>query len=149
MLRKFWGPWDGCPLFSALSESDTQLTAEPRQPYGHALMGVRVLKFDGAIAPRVLKFDSGPAAEGCGGRVTFIEGASLYKTFTIGLLPVGKPYNRHAGEEMQSPFGGWRHHLSPASGGTITRAYCRAAYEARLRGVLFCPLHRGKSGEAG
>ena len=28
-----------------------------------------------------------------------------------------------------SPFGGWRHHLSPASGGTITRAYCRAIYE--------------------
>ena len=26
-------------------------------------MGVRVLKFDGAIAPRVLKFDSGSAAE--------------------------------------------------------------------------------------
>ena len=24
-----------------------------------------------------------------------------------------------AGEEMQSPFGGWRHHLSPASGGTM------------------------------
>ncbi|EHO62935.1 hypothetical protein HMPREF9453_01114 [Dialister succinatiphilus YIT 11850] len=50
-----------CPL----SESDTQPTAEPPPPYGHALMGVRVLKFDGAIAPRVLKFDSGPAAEGC------------------------------------------------------------------------------------
>ena len=76
------------------------------------LWGLRVLKFDGAIAPRVLKFDSGFAAEGCGGRLTFIEGASLYKTFTIGLLPVGKPYNRHAGEEMQSPFGGWRHHLA-------------------------------------
>ena len=58
-------------------------------------------------------------------------------------------YNRPAGEEMHSPFGGWRHHLSPASGGTITRAYCRAAYEERSRGVLFCPLHRGKSGEAG
>ena len=29
--------------------------------------GLRVLKFDGAIAPRVLKFDSGYAAEGCGG----------------------------------------------------------------------------------
>ena len=29
----------------------------------------RVLKFDGAIAPRVLKFDSGYAAEGCGGRL--------------------------------------------------------------------------------
>ena len=30
--------------------------------------GMKVLKFDGAIAPRVLKFDSGYAAEGCGGR---------------------------------------------------------------------------------
>ena len=30
------------------------------------LWGLRVLKFDGAIAPRVLKFDSGFAAEGCG-----------------------------------------------------------------------------------
>ncbi len=39
--------------------------------------GLRVLKFDGAIAPRVLKFDSGFAAEGCGGRLTFIEGALL------------------------------------------------------------------------
>ncbi len=33
------------------------------------LWGLRVLKFDGAIAPRVLKFDSGYAAEGCGGRL--------------------------------------------------------------------------------
>ena len=39
--------------------------------------GLRVLKFDGAIAPRVLKFDSGSAAEGCCGRLTFIEGALL------------------------------------------------------------------------
>ena len=41
------------------------------------LWGLKVLKFDGAIAPRVLKFDSGFAAEGCGGRFTFIEGALL------------------------------------------------------------------------
>ncbi len=46
-------------------------------PYGQALTGVKVLKFDGAIAPRVLKFDSGSAAEGCGGLLTFIEGALL------------------------------------------------------------------------
>ncbi len=32
------------------------------------LWGLKVLKFDGAIAPRVLKFDSGSAAEGCCGR---------------------------------------------------------------------------------
>ena len=38
-------------------------------PYGQALTGLRVLKSDGAIAPRVLKFDSGFAAEGCGGRL--------------------------------------------------------------------------------
>ena len=38
-------------------------------PWGQALTGVRVLKFDGAGAPRVLKFDSGYAAEGCGGRL--------------------------------------------------------------------------------
>ena len=37
--------------------------------WGQALTGLRVLKFDGAIAPRVLKFDSGYAAEGCGGRL--------------------------------------------------------------------------------
>ena len=29
--------------------------------------------------------------------------------------------------------------FAPLRGGTITRAYCRAAYEVRLRGVLFCP----------
>jgi|GEM_PF-2875062 len=54
-----------CPLSEAMYNPSTQPAAEPRQPYGHALMGVRVLKFDGAIAPRVLKFDSGSAAEGC------------------------------------------------------------------------------------
>ena len=37
--------------------------------YGHALAGVRVLRFDGAFAPMVLKFDSGFAAEGFGGRL--------------------------------------------------------------------------------
>ena len=45
--------------------------------WGLRAFGVRVLKFDVAIAPRVLKFDSGFAAEGCGGRLTFIEGALL------------------------------------------------------------------------
>ena len=41
----------------------------PLAAYGQALTGLRVLKFYGAIAPRVLKFDSGYAAEGCGGRL--------------------------------------------------------------------------------
>ena len=50
--------------------------------------GVRVLKIDGAFAPRVLRFDSGLAAEGCGGRPSKRRGASLYKTFTTGLRPM-------------------------------------------------------------
>ena len=74
--------------------------------------------------------------EGCGGASKFIEGASLCKT-------IQPP----CGRRKCTPFGGWRHHLPPG-GGTITRAYCRAADEARLQGVLFCPLHRGKSGAA-
>ena len=40
-----------------------------RQLMDKPLWGLRVLKFDGAIAPRVLKFDSGYAAEGYGGRL--------------------------------------------------------------------------------
>ena len=40
------------------------------------LWGLRVLKFDGAIAPKVLKFDA-LRREGYGGRLTFIEGALL------------------------------------------------------------------------
>ena len=54
------------------------------------LWGLRVLKFDGAIAPRVLKFDSGYAAEGCGGRLILLKAPSYDKTFTTGLSPVGK-----------------------------------------------------------
>ena len=38
-----------------------------------------------------------------------------------------------------SPFGGWRHHLSPASGSTITRAYCRAAYEESVSRCFILP----------
>ena len=38
-----------------------------------------------------------------------------------------------------SPFGGCRHHLSPASGGTITRAYCRAIYEENVSRCFILP----------
>ena len=47
------------------------------------------------------------------------------------------------------PFGGWRHHLSPASGGTITRAYCRAAYEESVSRCFILPPEQGQSGAAG
>ncbi len=51
--------------------------------------------------------------------------------------------------EMHSPFGALRHHLSPASGGTITRAYCRAIYEESVSRCFILPLNREKSGAAG
>ena len=55
-------------------------------------------------------------------------------------------YNRPAGEEMHPPLVPYGTTFPPLRGGTITRAYCRAAYEVRLLGVLFCPLNRGGKG---
>ncbi len=63
--------------------------------------------------------------------------------------------NEKYGEEKQrviyfmyhfgvSPFGGWRHHLSPASGGTITRAYCRAIYEESVSRCFILPPPAGE-----
>ena len=49
-----------------------------------------------------------------------------------------------AGVGNASPFGGWRHHLSPASGGTITRAYCRAIYEESVSRCFILPPPAGK-----
>ena len=45
----------------------------------------------------------------CAGEVGAIMGASINAAFGGENL-----YNRPAGEEMHSPFGGWRHHLPPA-----------------------------------
>ena len=55
------------PLWGLRVQMDTPCGREGSN--GQALTGLRVLKFDGAVAPRVLKFDSGYAAEGCGGRL--------------------------------------------------------------------------------
>ena len=43
-----------------------------------------------------------------------------------------------------SPFGALRHHLSPASGGTITRAYCRAIYEESVSQCFILPPLAGE-----
>ena len=63
-------------------------------------MGVRVLRFDGAFAPRGLKFDSGFAAEGCGGRLR----RQYYKTFTTGLRAKGKQANHAFGVMEMHPY---------------------------------------------
>ena len=43
-----------------------------------------------------------------------------------------------------SPFGALRHHLSPASSGTITRAYCRAIYEESVSQCFILPPLAGE-----
>ena len=50
---------------------------------------------------------------------------------------------------LRAYFDQLAHPMQDVHSGTITRAYCRAADEAGLRGVLFFPLNRGKSGAAG
>ena len=56
-------------------------------------MGLRVLKFDGAIAPRVLKFDA-PPARGLWWAPYIYRRRPLMKSL----------YNRPAGEEMHPPL---------------------------------------------
>ena len=47
------------------------------------------------------------------------------------------------------PFGDWRHHLSPTSWGHYKAPLCcERLMKGMLRGVLFFPLNRGKSGVA-
>jgi len=69
-----------------------------------------------------------------------IKGRLLLSNHTTDLKVEGK----------EAPFGGWRHHLPPASGGTTTRAYFRAAYEWNaIRSFIVPPLLRGKGGAVG
>ena len=42
-----------------------------------------------------------------------VVGALMGASINAALRQQEKQYNRPAGEEMQSPFGGWRHHLPP------------------------------------
>ena len=68
--------------------------------------GEKVLKLDRPLGRRVLRFDSGCTAEGCGGRLQKIKGRHYDKTFTTAL----------AGEEMRSPFGGFATTFPPQAG---------------------------------
>ena len=111
-------------------------------PYGQAPLG---LEGSGAFRRLGSKGSEGSKGGG-GGAYELIEGASLYKTFTTGLSPVGKPYNRPAGERNAfSPFGGWRHHLSPTSWGHYKAPLC---CELLMKGLLFRALlsHRSAGG---
>ena len=64
---------------------------------------MRVLRFDGAFAPRVLKIDSGFAAEGFGGRAAAERLGSEIEIEDRGALPG----NRHPGSvsrQSEGPF---------------------------------------------
>ena len=53
-------------------------------PFRHALTGVKVLRFDGAPAPKVLRFDSPCGAEGCGIALSGDEYEVSVTRFTAG-----------------------------------------------------------------
>ena len=77
-------------------------------------LGVRVLRFDGAFAPRVLKFDTACGHEGCGGRLR----RQYYKTLQTGLRPMENTPTALTGEG-NAPLLVLTHHLSP-EGGTLS-----------------------------
>ena len=58
-------------------------------PFRHALTGVKVLRFDGAPAPKVLRFDSPSGAEGCGIALTGDEYEVSVTGFTAGQRTAG------------------------------------------------------------
>ena len=75
--------------------------------YGHAPLGLEgsgAFRRPGSIV-RVLRTERW---------VRPTERAGSEGSFICRCLGQRKPYNRPAGEEMHSPFGGWRHHLPPA-----------------------------------
>ena len=76
------------------------------------LWGLKVLKFDGAIAPRVLRFDAPPARG-------LWWAPYIYRRRPLMIKPNNRAFAR--GKTIQPPcgrrkcippFGGWRHHLA-------------------------------------
>ena len=143
-------------------------------PYGQALTGLKVLKLDGAIAPRVLKFDSGFAAEGCGGRLLIDRRRPLIiKTLQP---PWGRWKTGQPRSARENAFPLWWLAPPPCPVGSMSLdsrvAYsspmnpvplppptswghykaplcCELLMKGLLFRALFCPRLRGKSGAAG
>ena len=52
-------------------------------------------------------------------------GRNIKKNFTTGLCPMENRQTALVGGEKRTPFGGWRHHLSPSeAGGTMGTQPC-------------------------
>ena len=86
--------------------------------------GLRVLKFDGAVAPRVVE-----------GASRFIEGASLYKAFTTGLRPWENHTTALRALEMHPPLVAGALWTSPAGlrvDGPLGRRFLRGLSLTRL-----------------
>ena len=114
------------------------------------LWGLKVLKFDGAIAPRVLRFDAPPARG-------LWWAPYIYRRRPLMIKPNNRAFVR--GKTIQPPCGRRKCipplvagaiTFSPLRGGTITRAYCRAIYEESVsRCFILSPGCGEKSGAAG
>ena len=107
------------------------------------LWGLKVLKFDGAIAPRVLRFDAPPARG-------LWWAPYIYRRRPLMIKPNNRAFARRTTGQPRFARGNafplwW---LAPppfpASGGTITRAYCRAIYEESVSRCFILPPLAGE-----
>ena len=86
------------------------------------LWGLKVLKFDGAIAPRVLRFDAPPARG-------LWWAPYIYRRRPLMKNPLQPPCRRW---KCIPPLVANATTFPPLRGGTTTRAYCRDAYEENV-----------------
>ena len=114
------------------------------------LWGLRVLKFDGAIAPRVLKFDSGYAAEGCGGRLLIDRRRPFIKNLHNRAFARGKTGQPRFARGNTFPLWWLAPPPFPVGSMSLDSRVTGLPYESSsfatppLRGVLFCPPGWGK-----
>ena len=131
----------------------TALTGEMQSPFGgwrHHLARWEachlILSRLRLLANQVPLPPGGKHVTGFAGRLQLPYESSSFATPAVRLV------NQKEGPFMgrlRAYFDQLAHPMQDVHSGTITRAYCRAAYEERPRGVLFCPRLRGKSGAAG
>ena len=108
------------------------------------LWGLRVLKFDGTIAPRVLRFDAPPARGLLWAPYIYRRRPLMIKPSQPGFRPWENHTTALRARKCIPPLVAGATTFPPRSGGTITRAYCRAAYEESASRCFILPPKQGE-----
>ena len=110
------------------------------------LWGLRFLKFDGAIAPRVLKFDVPPARGLWWAPYIYRRRPLMIKPSQPGFRPWENRPTSLRSRKCIPPLVAGATTFTPLRGGTITRAYCRAIYEESVSRCFILPPEQGWQG---